>query len=463
MKDRTLPVKRPILFLLTLLCAGVATVHADTITVRSTGDGAANPANCPGTGCRLRDALAKANAAGGDTINFSVSGTITLTNGQLVVNKGVAIDGPGANLLAVNGNASGRVFSISSATVTISDMTITNGRGVQLGDGGGMHIDGRANVTLSNCTVTGNSSDGNGGGIFVTNSDLTLTNCVVSNNSSASQDYPTGGGGIYISGTLLAQTTATINNSTISGNSAHVFGGGLYNDGSNGNPGSFARLVVNNSTITGNSAVLGGGAIYNDGANSRCSGCGATATVGNSTISGNSNGGRHGSGILNFGYGNAIVIVKNSTIVGVGGNCIRNSGRQASVMIGDTILGFSISAGGNIVNTGGSITSLGYNLSTDNGSGVLTGSGDQVYTDPQLSILQNNGGPTLTHAPLPGSAAIDHGNPGFTPPPGEDQRGCPFTRVFNTRIDVGSIESQPPPPPSPPCPTPRPRPTPPPR
>ena len=67
------------------------------------------------------------------------------------------------------------------------------------------------------------------------------------------------------------------------------------------------------------------------------------------------------------------------------------------------------------------------------------GPGDQINTDPLLGPLQDNGGPTVTHALLPGSPAIDAGDPNFTPPPFYDQRGCPFLRVFNGRVDVGSI------------------------
>ena len=85
----------------------------------------------------------------------------------------------------------------------------------------------------------------------------------------------------------------------------------------------------------------------------------------------------------------------------------------------------------------------GYNLSSDDGGGYLTGPGDQINIDPLLGPLQNNGGPTFTHALLPGSPAIDAGDPNFTPPPSTDQRGCPFDRVFNGRIDIGSFETQP--------------------
>ena len=100
--------------------------------------------------------------------------------------------------------------------------------------------------------------------------------------------------------------------------------------------------------------------------------------------------------------------------------------------------------GENIFNNGGTVTSHGYNLSNDDGGGYLTGPGDQINTDPLLGPLQDNGGPTFTHALLPGSPAIDAGDPNFIPPPFNDQRDCPFDRVFNGRIDIGSFETQPP-------------------
>src|SRR4029077_16101668 len=85
------------------------------------------------------------------------------------------------------------------------------------------------------------------------------------------------------------------------------------------------------------------------------------------------------------------------------------------------------------------VTSHGYNISSDDGSGFLIGPGDQINTDPLLGPLQDNGGPTLTHLLLPGSPAINAGNPGFTPPPFFDQRGPGFDRVVNGRVDIGSL------------------------
>src|SRR5260370_25575596 len=157
--------KPRILFLITLLCAAIANLpmaHAATITVTSTDDsGLFN-----GT---LRQALAA--AADGDTIDFNLTypATITLTTGQLNVDKNVTISGPGANTLTVNGNAASRVFHIASGkTVTISDLTITNGavmRGNFPDDSGGGIYNDHATLTMNNCTVSGNSAIW-GGGIY---------------------------------------------------------------------------------------------------------------------------------------------------------------------------------------------------------------------------------------------------------------------------------------------------------
>ena len=88
---------------LTLLCIAAAPASADVITVTNTNDSG------PGS---LRNALAIAN--NGDEISFAVTGTIGLTTGELVVNDSITISGPGADNLAVNGNAKSRVFYISS-------------------------------------------------------------------------------------------------------------------------------------------------------------------------------------------------------------------------------------------------------------------------------------------------------------------------------------------------------------
>src|SRR5262249_44928302 len=125
----------------------------DVITVTNTNDSG------PGS---FRQALA--DATNGDTIEFAVTGTIGLTSGQLVVDKSLTISGPGADSLAVNGNAKSRVFYVGpDAILTISQLSITNGNATT-DFGGGIYNDHSA-LTLNNCELTGNSADA-GGGIY---------------------------------------------------------------------------------------------------------------------------------------------------------------------------------------------------------------------------------------------------------------------------------------------------------
>ena len=382
----------------------------------------------------MRQALAVAHD--GDRITFAVSGTITLTSGQLGVSKNVTISGPGADQLSIVGMPFRFVLVAAVKAATISGLTIRNGAGGIFNGG---------TLTVMNCVISGSSTGG------IENwASLTVVNSNVSDNVI----------GIFNATGEFGVVTATILSTTVSGNSAggvvaapNIFGGRAYitiidctisgNFSASGGGGIFATntsLSVANSTISGNSTGSSGGGISGG------------ATVQNSTISGNS-AGTSGGGI----YGGATV--ENSTISGNSGTSGGGIYNNSSLIVRNTILNAGAS-GENIFNDGGTVTSLGYNLSSDDAAGYLTGPGDQINTDPLLGPLQNNGGPTFTHALLPGSPAIDAGDPNFTPPPSNDQRDCHFDRVFNGRIDIGSFEVQPP---RRPCSTPRPRPTPPPR
>ncbi len=480
------------------LLAFLAEAPTNIITVTNTNDSG------PGS---LRQALADAND--GDEITFAVTGTITLTSGELLVNHSIEISGPGSASLAVNGNGSHRVFHVSSAqTVTISDLMISNGNDY---NAGGIYNDG-ATLTVDNCVFTANSGGGYGGGGIMNdgsnaNANLTVNNCLFDGNSA---DFL--GGGILNFTTSSTTANLTVSSCTISNNSADD-GGGIVNYGSDG----IVTSVVSNTTITGNSAEFGrGGAIHND---SPVVGGSAMLTVSDCTISGNSayfDGGGIGNSAGNLQisnctlsgnsagtgggvyteYDEAEVHISNSTLSGnsaVSGGGIYSQEQVTVTVINSTLSGNSADSGGgiynngssggtvailtntilktgasgeNIYNLGGQVVSQGYNLSNDSGSGYLNHSGDQINTDPVLGSLQDNGGPTFTHALLPGSPAIDAGDPNFTPPPLYDQRGPGFDRVVNGRIDTGSLEVQgstPTPTPSP-CtgrcaPTPRRRPT----
>ena len=313
---------------LSALCLIALSTQAATITVTNTNDSG------PGS---LRQALADANNE--DTINFdpSLNGqTITLTSGELVVNKIMSIYGPGPNNLAIDANHTSRVFHVTSgASAGISRLSIING----------------------------SASDLYGGGIYNDHSTLSVINCTLSGNSA---NAPTGGGGGIFNDAFGGSATLYVINCTLSGNSAsYGYGGGIGNEGYNGS----ATLTVLNSTISGNSAASGGG-IFTEG----LVGGNATLEVLNSTLSGNS--ASFGGGIYarSDAFRGATLQVLHSTLSGnsatAGGGGIYNDG--AITRLGSTV--FNASA---IFNASGMIDSFGYNLSSDDGSGFLTATGDQ--------------------------------------------------------------------------------------
>ena len=139
--------------------------------------------------------MTNANLAGGSTILFATSGTITLQSALPAISHDVYMVGPGANTLSVSGNGAYQVFDMqNSATAAISGLTITDGSSGS--NGGGIENDGT--LTLTNCTVSDSSASGDGGGINNTGT-LTLTASTVSGNTSAND-----AGGIENAGTSRA-------------------------------------------------------------------------------------------------------------------------------------------------------------------------------------------------------------------------------------------------------------------
>src|SRR5262245_9205666 len=131
--------------LLGAAAAGSPSLRGATITVTTINDN--------GSGS-LRQALA--DAVNGDTINFnsSLNGqTITLTSGELLLDKHITISGPGANRLAVDANQASRVFRIvSGRDVTLSGMTVTNGSAPLASPWGGTLYNDHGALRLINIT-----------------------------------------------------------------------------------------------------------------------------------------------------------------------------------------------------------------------------------------------------------------------------------------------------------------------
>src|SRR6185369_4841394 len=201
-------------------------------------------------------------ACPGSTITFDMSRVVSpikLTSDELLVNKSLTLEGPGANLLTVMrssiaGIPNFRIFEIAYAriTVNISGMTIANGL-TQFdtpggGVGGGILNMMEATLNLKNVTVSGNrtgpgghSSGGSGGGIF-NEGTLTIVNSTISGNQTGVTSIWGGSGG---GGICNRRGTMTVVNSTISNNHTGQKGdgSGIYND---------STMTLVNSTISGN-------------------------------------------------------------------------------------------------------------------------------------------------------------------------------------------------------------------
>jgi Right handed beta helix region len=337
-------------------------------------------------------------SSGGDSI-LVASATY---HENLTMPHGLNIVGSGATTTIIDGGGIGSVIFSNVRDVTVSQVTLRNGGGDfggGVGDGGNVY-NCFATLTITDSILTGGNvrsgqgNDGFGGAIYnCPSSSLTIINSTISQNTAEE------GGGICNGGTL------TILNSTFSGNVArHRKGGGIRN---------YGIVTLTSSTISGNRASSVGGGIHNGA----LFGPSGTVMINNSTISGNVAGGGKGGGIYSEQSGTK-VILRNSIVA-------NNAGKDCH----------------------GTMTSRDFNLSSD-GTCDFDRPGDLTNTDPQLGPLQDNGGLTQTMALLPGSPAIDSGNPdGCIDRPGHllktDQRGMPRPDKGDASgCDRGAYESQ---------------------
>lgn len=390
------------------LATVVASSQADTITVTTDSGGTGGP------DCTLRDAMTAANTdtptggcqagSGADTIELPVGAIITLTevdndpgggpSGLPSVNSVVTINGNGTTVQRDDGDGTLQfriLYVAADGNLTLNDLAVTGGGGDWYRDGGGIYNSGT--LSLTNSTVSGNTGT-NGGGIYNSG-----TATVIDSTISANKAWAVGweaeygdGGGIYNGGTL------TVTNSNVSGNIAG-FGGGIASDG---------PAILTNSTVSGNGTSPG----YALGWPTHGGGIGSTAqlTLTNSTVSGN------------MAYG--------GWPGGSGTGGLWSDGGPATLT--NSIV--ANSAGG--PDCAGMVIDHGYNNIED---GSCISDPTSMSGDPNLGPLADNGGPTLTHALLLGSIAIDVGDcAGGTIT--TDQRGVP--RPQGRSCDIGAFERQ---------------------
>jgi hypothetical protein len=363
-------------------------------------------------------------------------GSLTLTTSTLAMNQTTA------GLGGLAGNAGlgrgGGLENTGMLTVSNSNLSGNTASGTTNFDGGG--IDNTGTLTISNSTLSGNTAlvnlgssfTGSGGGINNTGT-LTISNSTLSGNTAFA------GGALANSGML------TVSNSTLSGNTAR--GPSLGNTGSVG--GAIANggtLTVSNCTLSGNTADGGGGIGHSFF---------GTLTVSNSTFSGNTAGVGGGIAALGFTTHERPVTLTNVTLTenraSRGGGLFVNSFVSPPAVLHNTLIAgnFHGATGTSADDVDGRLNSSGDNNLIGDGTG-MTGlvngvNGNQVGTsanpiDPRLGPLADNGGPTLTHALLPGSPAIDASNNAYATD--FDQRGPGFPRIVNGIIDIGAFEFQ---------------------
>ena len=394
----------------------------------------------PCTEAGIREAIAE----GGGPHAFACNGGTTVTTGMvIIIDNDVILDGLGE--LTVEGTADHRVFSVSAGvSAELRRLTVTNGAFYDTGSG----IMNFGTLTLTNCTVSDSG--------ILNESSLALTNSAVSRGDISSTGTLTltngtvaDGGGINADG-----GTVTLVNSTVSGNTSRLFGGGIWCNGA-------VTLTLVDSTISGNTAETGGGVSFQSGTatlvNSTVSGNHATINVGgignndgtmtlvNSTVSGNT-ATYEGGGV---GSGGTLRLV-NST---VSGNTAGGPGSAVyTIYDGSVVETTATVIDGECGQLGGfdvTWVSNGHNIESPGDTCGFDQPTDQVNVsaeDLRLGALEDNGGPTKTHALGAGSVAIDvipeaecldaDGEP-LT----EDQRGEP--RPGGAMCDVGAFEVQP--------------------
>lgn len=328
----------------------------------------------------LRQALTDAaNHAGADAVAFasSLSGqTITFASEIIVTDTGgVTVDATSIGGLTISGNNATRLFRVSSAGVlNLRRLTLTQGNG------------------------NGAADDGFGGAVLMgAGTQLTATDCVFTANTA------TYGGAILNYDTSVSTGgTLTLRRCTLSGNTASTQGGAVYSyTPTNGGA---IRTHFDHCTLSGNTATAdqGGGLLNYNG----------TTTVIHCTVTGNTALAGKGSGIASYGDSATETIVEKSIVAG-------NTNSDVDYVIASSNNSFT-SAGANVIGTG-------------NATGDFNQAGDVTGSTPQLAALADNGGPTRTHALLPGSPALDRAA-GSTST--ADQRG---SAIFGV-ADSGAFE-----------------------
>lgn len=477
---------------------GSSPVLAQTVTVTTTADVVVD-----GDGlCGLREAISAANAGiagadcggmtGIDTIRVP-AGTYTLAlpgadeddnaTGDLDLRADFRLEGAGVGQTVLDAAGLDRVLHIHlNQTVEIADLTITGGRtpdaaaGANARPGGGLLNVGT--LTLSGVRVAGNATGhggdstagtagngGRGGGIYNARV-LTITNSTIAGNATGNGgEGGTFGGEGGRGGGLLNAGELTLTNSTFSSNTTGDGGrGGDFSDGSDGgfggDGGHGGGLLTLGSTI---GIVIASATVVNSTISGNTTGSGGAG--GNGAVGGEGGHGGGGAGVQHLSIGTTTLVhttVANNTTgagaaegTGTGGTDgeagTDGSGpgvdlRSGTLVLRNTLVADNRTPAGSR-DCGGTLTSEGYNLiEVIPGGCSLTGNltGNLTNTDPALAALAADDHATATHALGPASPALDQipaGTNGCGIDPTTDQRGTSRPQANGaTACDIGAYE-----------------------
>jgi hypothetical protein len=349
---------------------------------------------------------------------YSHYGTITLTDSNVVNNRVEAFypvvayvpnSAGGGGLATYHGvEISGSVIAHNSAGCD------SRTQFCHAAFGGGMRVSGALEIAASaiydnKAEAQGSLQDAiaDGGGCYAVYGDIHVIDTTVSANHLRGSAAERRGGGLFTAGGFAPDEDVVIAGSTLDDNSADK-GGGLFDKA--------GKLNIIDSTLSGNRADTSGGAVYALG-----SPYGAHAwNLSNSTITLNSAG--SGGGIVDNHDPDLGPTLFQSSIVADNINNLAGASYDADV--GSAYTGVTIAGANNLV-----VAANGIALPPDT-----------LDSAPLLGPLQDNGGPTNTHALLAGSPAIDTGNNAENLD--FDQRGNGFARIAGVAADIGAFEAQ---------------------
>jgi CSLREA domain-containing protein len=334
---------------------------------------------------------------------------------------------------ALNGNGGGMFNNIDSHP-TLNHVTFS-GNITDNGDGGGMYNTNGSTPTLTNVTFSSNKAD-NGGGMYNMDCSPTLTNVTFSNNTADGYE----GGGMYNAYGMIRDASPTLTNVTFSGNTAARSGGGMHN-APNSSP-TLTNVTFSGNTASSNTETTSGGGMYNLGGN---------PDLTNVTFSSNTadnGGGMYNDTVDPF---SCIPTLTNVTFSGNtaddgsgGGNGggMYNASNCSPTLENVILWGDSALSSGNEMFNYDSTTTPTITDSVVAGGCPPTGSPtctNIITTNPELSTLADNGGPTQTIALGVGSSALDAGGANTTCA-STDQRGA--ARPYGISCDIGAYEGR---------------------